>query len=107
VNLSGDYTLPASPFGKVTFHADGSYRSSQTSNINPGYFYFVIPSAFIGNVRASLSSKENLTYSLFVRNVTNNPDISGGINDQEFGNPYRLRNVGTPRTFGLGVRYRF
>jgi iron complex outermembrane recepter protein len=107
LNLSGDYTLPVGPVGKLTFHADGSYRSSQTSNINPGYYYFVIPSAFIGNVRVSMNTKENITYSLFVRNVTNNPDISGGLDDQEFGNPYRLRTVGTPRTFGLGVRYKF
>jgi outer membrane receptor for ferric coprogen and ferric-rhodotorulic acid len=107
LNLSGDYTLPAGELGKLTFHADGSYRSSQASTINPGYFYFVIPSAFIGNLRVSLNTKETFTYSLFVRNVTNNPDISGGVNDQEFGNPYRLRNVGSPRTFGLGVRYKF
>ena len=112
VNASADYTLPARVLGDGNatwkFHLDGSYRSSQSSNINPTSIYnFIIPSAFLANARVSLNTSDKLTYSFFVRNITNNPDISGGINDQEFDNPYRLRNVGRPRTVGLGVRYQF
>jgi iron complex outermembrane receptor protein len=111
-NAFADYSLPASVFadGSATwrFHIDASYRSSQSSNINPLSIYnFVIPSAFLANARISLNTSEKLTYSFFVRNLTNNPDVSGGINDQEFDNPYRLRNVGRPRTVGLGIRYQF
>jgi iron complex outermembrane receptor protein len=112
VNAFGDYTLPARVFGDGSatwkFHLDASYRSSESSNINPISIYnFVIPSAFIANAHIALNTVDRMTYSFFVRNITNNPDISGGINDQEFGNPYRLRNVGRPRTVGVGVRYQF
>lgn len=112
VNASVDYTMPAGSLGDGTWtwklHLDGSYRSSQNSNINPTSIYqFVIPSVFMANARIWLNATERASYSFFVRNITNNPDISGGINDQEFGNPYRLRNVGTPRTIGLGIRYSF
>ncbi len=108
VNASADYTIPANSMGTLTLHADANYRSSQASNINPGYYYYyVIPSAFLANARVSLETNTNLTYSLFVRNITNNPDFTGGVNDQEFNNPYRLRNVGRPRTVGLGFRYSF
>jgi outer membrane receptor protein involved in Fe transport len=108
VNASTDYWLPAGALGKLTLHLDGSYRSAQNSNINPeSIYYFVIPSAFVANARLSLDAPGNITYSFFVRNITNNPEISGGINDQEFANPYRLRDVGRPRTIGLGIRYAF
>jgi outer membrane receptor protein involved in Fe transport len=108
VNASADYWLPAGSLGKLTVHLDGSYRSEQNSNINPeSIYYFVIPSAFVANARLSLDAPGNITYSFFVRNITNNPEISGGINDQEFANPYRLRDVGRPRTIGLGIRYAF
>jgi outer membrane receptor protein involved in Fe transport len=104
--------LPARLFGVGNatwkFHLDASYRSSESSNINPISIYnFIIPSAFIANAHIALNTSDKMTYSFFVRNITNNPDISGGINDQEFGNPYRLRNVGRPRTVGVGVRYQF
>jgi iron complex outermembrane recepter protein len=107
VNLSADYAVPAGSIGNLTLHFDADYRSSQASNINPGYYYYVIPSAFLANARVSLDTSSNLNYSFFVRNITNNPDFTGGVNDQEFNNPYRLRNVGRPRTIGLGVRYSF
>jgi iron complex outermembrane receptor protein len=111
VNASADYSMPTSIGGagsSWTMRVDGSYRSSQTSGLSPtSIYYYVIPSAFVTNARLSLNTAANLTYSVFVRNATNNPNISGAANDQEFANPYRMRNVGTPRTFGLGVRYQF
>lgn len=112
VNAFADYTLPAGRLGDGSatwkFHLDGSYRSSESSNINPISIYsFVIPSVFIANAHVSLNTSDKMTYSFFMRNITNNPDVSGGINDQEFNNPYRLRNVGRPRTVGIGVRYHF
>lgn len=111
-NASVDYNVPARSIGDGSWswrvHVDGSYRSSESSNINPASIYqFVIPSAFLANARLSLDAKDKISYSLFIRNITNNPDITGGINDQEFNNPYRLRNVGRPRTVGLGLRYQF
>jgi hypothetical protein len=87
---------------------DGSYRSGQASTISPASIYnFSIPSAVLVNARISLESSAKLTYAFFVRNITNNPDITGGIDDQQFDNPYRLRNVGRPRTVGVGIRYSF
>ena len=59
------------------------------------------------NARISLEASTKLTYAFFVCNITNNPDITGGIDDQKFNNPYRLRNVGRPRTVGIGIRYSF
>jgi iron complex outermembrane receptor protein len=111
-NASVDYTLPGGSIGngswKWRFHLDGSYRSSQNSNISPNSLYdFTIPSVFLVNARVSLNTSDKMTYSFFVRNITNNPDISGGINDQRFDNPYRLRDVGVPRTIGVGIRYAF
>jgi outer membrane receptor protein involved in Fe transport len=106
-----DYTLPATLNGNTgswVFHVDDSYRSSQASGLNAtSIYYYVIPSAFLANARVSLNTTNNMTYSLFVQNITNNPDITGAANDQEFANPYRFRYVGTPRTFGLGIRYQF
>lgn len=112
VNASLDYSLAAKFLGDGNwawkFHVDGSYRSSQDGNISPSSIYeFTIPSSFIANARVSLDQTNQFSYSFFIRNITNNPDITGGVNDQEFANPYRLRNVGRPRTVGLGVRYQF
>ena len=111
-NASLDYTLPGGAVGNGEWtwnmHLDGSYRSSQNSNINTAsYFQFVIPSAFIANARLSLATSKRMSYQLFVRNLTDNADITGGVNDQMFQNPYRLRIVGRPRTFGIGLRYEF
>jgi len=111
-NAGINYTLPAGNLGKSNwlwkFHLDGSYRSAESSNIDPTSIYnFSIPSAFLANTRVTLNTSDKIAYSFFIRNITNNPDITGGINDQEFDNPYRLRNVGRPRTIGLGVRYQY
>jgi len=106
-NAAADYSLSGDP-GLWRFHLDGSYRSGQASTINPTSIYnFSIPSAVLVNARISLEASSKLTYAFFVRNLTNNPDITGGIDDQMFENPYRLRNVGRPRTVGLGIRYSF
>ena len=112
VNLSGDYKIPAGSLGgpgsSWVFHLDGSYRSSQSSELSPSSIYSTtIPSAFLANARLSLDTSTNLTYSLYVRNITDNPNRTGAANDQEFANPFRLYNVGRPRTFGLSVRYQF
>ena len=111
-NASIEYTLPAGSLGNGDwswrFHLDGSYRSAQNSSINPAsFFQFVIPSAFLANAQVSLTTSKSLSYQFFVRNITNNADISGGVNDQLFSNPYRLRNVGRPRTIGLGLKFQF
>ena len=106
-NLNADYTLPAGSWN-WQFHADLSYRSSQNSDLNPVSAYqFVIPSAFIANIRASLHSSNHTTYYAFIRNITNNPDVSGGINIQTYPNLYGLRSVGSPRTFGAGIQFDF
>ena len=107
-NASIDYTVPANGGWKWGYHLDASYRSSQNSNINPAsYFQFVIPSATLLNGQVSLETSKSLSYQFFVRNITNNADITGGVNDQMFSNPYRLRMVGRPRMIGVGLRYRF
>ncbi len=106
-NAAVDYSM-SEAFGLLRFHVDGAYRSGQASTISPSSIYnFSIPSAVLVNARISLEPSPKLNFAFFVRNITNNPDISGGIDDQLFDNPYRLRNVGRPRTVGIGIRYSF
>jgi iron complex outermembrane recepter protein len=106
-NVMLEYSIP---MGDWTWklHADSSYRSSQNSTlVADSFFGFKIPAATLANASVTLGGKGPLTYQLFMRNITNNADITGGEADQRYPNPYRLRNVGMPRTTGLKVTYRF
>ena len=49
----------------------------------------------------------NLSYGVFINNLTNDPGYSGGNNDQTVPNYSRARFVITPRTYGLMLRYHF
>jgi hypothetical protein len=76
-------------------------RSAQNCNLSlSSIYYSAIVSALIANVRISLSASDKFEYSVFVRKVSNNPYVSGAANTQQFDNPYRLINVGRPRTIG-------
>ena len=102
-----DHTLPLS-VGRLTFHVDGVYRSSQSAYIAQGSPYnWIIPSSFIGNARVTFAPHGPLEFSGFVYNFTNNPGYSGGQYVQDVVNYARYRNVTRPRTYGIGIRYRF
>jgi iron complex outermembrane recepter protein len=107
--LSGsiDQAIPLGTFGALTLHADGAYRSSSTGDISQtSAYYWIIPSSFIGNLRAILD-KGPLSYQAYVENFTDSAGISGGSFVQEFPNYARFRDVARPRTFGLELRWKF
>ena len=107
VTAAIDHTLNLSS-GALTFHIDGAYRSSQSAYIAQDSAYnWTIPSSFLGNARITFAPHGPLEYSGFVYNFTDNPGYSGGQYVQNEVNYARYRNVTRPRTYGLGIRYRF
>lgn len=112
LTVSGDYTLPGGVIGSAdwtwTLHLDTNYRSAEQANISPtSVFNWTIPSAFIVNARATLTTSRQWSYDLFVNNVTSDTAYSGSEFAQTIPNPYSLRNVTRPRTFGVRIRYAF
>lgn len=102
-----DHVLPLS-FGALTFHIDGVYRSSQEAYIAQASPYnWTIPSSFLGNARVTFAPHGPLEYTGFIYNFTDNPGYSGGQYVQNVVNYARYRNVTRPRTYGIGIRYRF
>jgi iron complex outermembrane receptor protein len=103
-----DQTVPLRDLGSVTLHVDGAYRSSSTGDISPSSpYYWIIPSSFIGNLRASWDATDKVSYQAYINNFTGNVGYTGGSYVQTFANYSRYRNVARPRTYGLQLRYRF
>jgi iron complex outermembrane recepter protein len=107
-----DHTLPIAMINSgnasLTLHVDGSYRSSETGDIQSTSPYnWTIPSCFMANTRATLDTHDHLSYNVFITNITDNPGFSGGNNLQTTPNYSRTRFVATPRTYGVGIRYQF
>ena len=112
VTVSGDYTVPEGVMGRADwtwkFHLDANYRSSEQANISPtSVFNWTIPSAFLANARATLTTSRQWSYDMFVNNITSATAYSGSEFAQTIPNPYSLRNVTRPRTIGIGMRYAF
>ena len=61
----------------------------------------------MGNARATVDTGGHFSYNVFVENLTNDPGYSGGNNDQAVPNYSRARIVIRPRTYGVGIRYKF
>ena len=102
-----DHTLSFSS-AALTFHVDGVYRSSQSAYIAQQSAYnWIIPSSFVGNARVTFAPHGPLEFSGFIYNFTDNPGYSGGQYVQNVVNYSRFRNVTRPRTYGIGVRYKF
>jgi hypothetical protein len=92
----------------LTLHLDGAYRSPETGDIQSTSPYnWHIPWSFVGNARATVDTGGHFSYNVFVENLTNDPGYSGGNNDQAVPNYSRARIVIRPRTYGLGIRYKF
>jgi iron complex outermembrane receptor protein len=103
-----DQTLPLPALGSVTLHLDGAYRSSSTGAIAPASpYYWIIPSSFIGNFRASWDATDKVSYQAYINNFTSNVGYSGGSYVQSFENYSRFRNIARPRTYGVQLRYKF
>jgi iron complex outermembrane receptor protein len=105
-----DHTFPV-PFGSsatLTLHIDGSYRSSESAYLVASSPYnWKIPSAFMGNVRATLEPGGPVGYSFFIENFTSCACYSGGTNVQGYPNFARFRFVSRPRTYGVNITYKF
>jgi outer membrane receptor protein involved in Fe transport len=102
-----DHKLPLS-FGALTLHLDGAYRSSQQAYIAQASPYnWTIPSSFLANARVTFAQEGPLEYTGFIYNLTDNPGYSGGQYVQNAANYSRYRNVTRPRTYGIGIRYKF
>lgn len=94
--------------GTLIFHVDGNYRSSQSAYIAQASPYnWIIPSSFIGNAKVTFAPQGAVEYTGFVYNFTDNPGYSGGQYVQDVPNYSRFRNVSRPRTYGIGIRYKF
>jgi iron complex outermembrane receptor protein len=107
-----EHTLPlsmiASGQDELTLHLDGAYRSAETGDIQSTSPYnWHIPWSFVGNARATVDTGGHFSYNVFVENLTNDPGYSGGNNDQAVPNYSRARIVIRPRTYGVGIRYKF
>ncbi|MDF0541766.1 TonB-dependent receptor [Sphingobium sp. H39-3-25] len=106
-SASGDYTIPVDDMA-LTTHLDASYRSSAEgaiSTIDP--MYWKIAPIFTMNGRISLDSKKSWAADLFVNNITNALGYTGAVGQQFAPNSFAGRIVMRPRTYGLGLRYRF
>jgi outer membrane receptor protein involved in Fe transport len=105
LNLGVDYTIPRSA---LTLHADGVYKSSQEGNIDvTSPYYWKIPSSVVANARATYQFSAALSADLFVNNLTDATAYSGGVYTQSAPTLFSGRYVERPRTFGVGVHYRF
>jgi iron complex outermembrane recepter protein len=113
-SASIDQTVPLAALGAhssnsvLTLHLDGAYRSWSSGYIQPTSAYnWRIPGSFMGNARATADTGGPMAYDLFVTNFTDSAGYSGGQYAQAFPNYARFRNVARPRTYGIGLRYRF
>ena len=108
INAGADYDLPLAGSSFVNFHVDGAYKSDQSGNIDvTSPFYWTIPAAFMANARVTYGLSEHLSADVFVNNVTNDVGYSGGTGTQSAPTLFSGRYVARPRTYGIGVHYKF
>jgi iron complex outermembrane receptor protein len=92
----------------LTLHVDGAYRSSATGDISQlSPYFWIIPSSFIGNLRATFDATNKVSYSAYINNFTSSPGYTGGSFVQSSENYSRFRDVSRPRAYGLSLRYQF
>jgi outer membrane receptor protein involved in Fe transport len=107
-NAMVDYTIPLES-AALRLHADVAYRSSAPAYIDPtSQFYWVIPATTVVNARITYDAGQRWAAYLFGENLTNETVYSGAsgvlLNQP---NLFTARYVGRPRTYGLGLHYRW
>jgi outer membrane receptor protein involved in Fe transport len=107
-NATLNYTIPLGD-AAVVLHGDVAYRSSAPAYIDPtSPFYWEIPSWVLVNSRITYDSGRNWAADMFVNNVTNRTIYSGGSGTLlTQPNLFQERYVGRPRTYGLGLHYKW
>ena len=103
-----DYAIPLTGGGQVLLHADANYHSRQRGLLDSGSIdFWLIPSVFIADLRATYDPGKRWAFSIFVDNVTNAVCFSGGGGNSAQPNIFTTRVVGRPRTAGVAVRHAF
>jgi iron complex outermembrane receptor protein len=107
-NISANYAVPFNS-AKLQLHADMAYRERAPGYIDPtSPRYWEIPSTFVLNTRLTYDPGQNWTADMFVNNVTNETVLSGAFGTlQSRPNLFQERYVGRPRTYGLGLHYKW
>jgi iron complex outermembrane receptor protein len=107
-NAMVNYTIPVGS-AAVQLHADLAYRDSAPAYIDPASpRYWVIPASIVMNTRVTYDSGDKWAADLFVNNLTNETVYSGGSQPlQTQPNLWQQRYVGRPRTYGLGLHYKW
>jgi outer membrane receptor protein involved in Fe transport len=107
-NISVNYAIPLNT-AKLNVHADMAYRGSAPGYIDPtSSRYWVIPSTLVMNTRLTYDPGQNWTADVFVNNLTNETVLSGAFGTlQTQPNLFQERYVGRPRTYGVGLHYKW
>jgi outer membrane receptor protein involved in Fe transport len=108
-NVMLNYNIPLGSVASVLLHADLAYRGSAPAYIDPtSQFYWVIPSSTVVNGRITYDSGQKWAADLFVNNLTNETVYSGGFGSlQTMPSLFQERFVGRPRTYGVGLHYKW
>jgi iron complex outermembrane receptor protein len=107
-NAMVNYSVPLGS-AAVQLHADVAYRGSAPAYIDStSQYYWVIPSSIVANTRFTYVSASRWSADLFVNNLTNRIVYSGGYGPiQTLPNLLQERYVGRPRTYGVGLHYKW
>lgn len=94
--------------GNLTYHVDGSYRSSVFTELNAERGNYVKLSGFT-TWNASISwSNERFRASLFMDNITDEAGVSAAYIDEQLNQPPGdMYFIQRPRTFGLSIGYHY
>ena len=108
ITVGADYSIPLAGASALALHADASYKSSAAGTIDrSSVFYWTIPSSVIANARLTYDTGGALSADIFVNNLTNDTAYSGATGPQTVATTFSGRYVTRPRTYGVGIHYRF
>jgi len=107
-NAMVNYLIPVGS-ATVQLHGDVAYRDSAPAYIDPtSARYWSIPSSIVANTRVTYDSGAAWSTDFFINNLTNETVYSGGYGTgQTAPNLFQERYVGRPRTYGVGLHYKW
>jgi iron complex outermembrane recepter protein len=107
-SLGADYNMAVGDRSSVNLHLDAAYKSSAPGTIDStSGFFWTIPSSLFANSRITYDSGNSWSIDAFVNNITNETGYSGSIGIQKIPTHVSGRYVARPRTYGLGLHYKF